>query len=210
MQGTWSKPKLWWGLCASFSLGLSVIAIGPAFSDNQELSAKTQELCGTNSPDPFRSAGDIQDEINCADAAMRMLEKKAGASRGMVLSVSTSISLWSYEYSSIAAGKNNRLCDMKDTIFVPAGEDLTFRLLADDTIYKFSIPKLDIAESAIPGRIEEITITAQPVGDLALEMLIDAGSENQIKKSIIIRFLAEKAYENWQIASLASNECSEE
>jgi len=84
---------------------------------------------------------------------------RAGADDATIISVRGYQFWWDVTYNV----DENPVRDANE-IYLPLGEPVTFRLTSDDVIHSFWVPSISGKMDMIPGRVNELTVTANELG----------------------------------------------
>jgi cytochrome c oxidase subunit 2 len=114
-----------------------------------------------------------------------------------VIKVTGHMWYWEFQYPNGLKTRND--------LRVPAGENVLFQITSGDVIHGFYIPAVRIQQDALPGRLTEFWMNADPgkVGqtfDVPCDQFCGSGHSIMDAK---MKIMSPSDYENWKQAELA-------
>jgi heme/copper-type cytochrome/quinol oxidase subunit 2 len=163
--------------------------------------------CDGNKLDPFRSVSDIRREVDCVAAAMKARGNSARTFESPVIWILARNARWEYRYGLDGALQNIPACVVTSGIVLPVGRPIKVNLTSKDTIHEWSFPTLGIKATAIPGRIEALTLQVETKGTAKGVIVRDEGTPRSRSTPVTLRFLGDAEYAAWERRTLRSRGC---
>lgn len=183
------------------------ILLAQSNSSSNEALDRAIEECQKAPDVPFKSVAEIQNEVACTAAALEMLTNNDAPLESPVVQMTSRSGEWDYQYILDGAFAVTPACNVKGPLVLPSARPVRIRLSSDDTIHEFQIPSLGLSATALPGRIEELTVESNSVSEIEGIAITDSGSANSKRTLITLRFAAEMDYKKWERDALRAKGC---
>lgn len=103
----------------------------------------------------------------CQEAFDLLTQMPDAASADLTVLVTGSQNAWRYEYRLPSASPDSGAdvtCTAPGVLTLPQGKNVRLVITAEDQIYEWEVPSLDMRVSGIPGRIEEVNVDTSKTG----------------------------------------------
>jgi Cytochrome C oxidase subunit II, periplasmic domain len=192
-------------LFASALFGSPMLSLNVSFANPPSPSRSQTSGCIAPGNDPFRSVAEIKKEVDCAAEAFR---KQEGSARpGPALWILAERNRLENRYALDGALQNGPECLVRQTVVLPQGQAITFRLTSGDAIYALSVPDLGVKADALPGRIESFVVTANQTGRFNGRLIPDRSASPPDGHAFTVQVLAPPDYTKWEARTLRAKGC---